>query len=192
MEGILFLMVMALALVGYLFHFEFGIFLGVVGALLVLLLAYIKSLPVPQHRIAVPQASPKKRHKLIQAPEDMWKQEDMTTYMAAMQGSPMHFRGGTGFDPFAAAVEYAFWSKKAPFNRHTTDFIRNILPFSAYGRTSLLEHIFIGLPIGLGSFLYPYRYKGTKSYWQVVPDEKWKDLKKSLPKTITDKPWKKE
>ncbi|MCD6414639.1 MAG: hypothetical protein J7L23_03345 [Candidatus Diapherotrites archaeon] len=96
---------------------------------------------------AAPAGGTGRKHKIIQASMDDWDNDDTMTYMMAMSGSkPISLKSPE--DPMKA-VTSAFGAKgKIP-----ASVVRNVLPFSNYGRDSTFEHVFIGLPVSIGKLI---------------------------------------
>ena len=102
----------------------------------------------PSKEQTAPLARPLK-HKLVDAQYTVWDDEPWFPYLAMTQS----LMGGVGqVDPIGSAFNNAGLS-----NRHAHDAVRNMLPFSQYGRNSALESIFVGLPLSMGAFLHPKR-----------------------------------
>lgn len=105
----------------------------------------VKRRPSKQDAVA-PMARPM-RHKLLDAPANAWDEEPWFPYLAMTQAS---MGGFNQMDPLGGAFASAGFK-----DRHVHDIARNMLPFSHYGRNSVVENIFFGLPLSMGAFLNP-------------------------------------
>jgi len=102
----------------------------------------------PSKEQAAPLARPMK-HKLVEAQYNVWDDDPWFPYLAMTQS----LMGGVqGADPIGTAFK-----NMGIKNVHSRAAVRNMLPFSQYGRNSALESIFVGLPLSMGSLLNPKR-----------------------------------
>ncbi|MCD4740349.1 hypothetical protein K8R43_04105 [archaeon] len=132
-----FLLTIAIAFFGLLFNAQWLFLLGALGLIIT---ALFKLTAKP---IRAPAGGTVVSHKLMQAPIDAWDEENIATYMTALGGQRTLTMGNMD-DPFKVLSDSSKGSVPA-------DLIRNRLPFSNYGRESLFEHFFIGLPINMGT-----------------------------------------
>lgn len=108
--------------------------IGVIGVLLSLTTVYSREPPAP--------SGGKTTYKLLQAAPDSWDDDEILTYYSAMAG-PKPLGTQTVEDPMKVL------SKKGI----PSDVLRNTLPFQGYGRKSVFEQLFIGLPVNLGTLI---------------------------------------
>lgn len=126
---------------GYFFKIYPLIFIGLAAFLLVIIVKFGKR-ELEKHP-PVPAGGPKYKHKLVQADESMWEQQEIWPYM--MEGP--HGLGMSGVaDPFSIVENYFH-------NEYVARRARDFLPFPNYGRTNIVEHIFVGFPVSIGSIL---------------------------------------
>ena len=133
-----YLLTLAITFFGLLFNLQWLTIMGVFGLLMVLVFNFTARPVAPSGSVSV-------SHKVMQAPIDAWDEENIATYMAALGGQrtlPMHQMD----DPFKAV-------SKSSVGDVPNDLMRNRLPFSNYGRESLFEHFFIGLPVNMGTLM---------------------------------------
>ncbi|MCK4327684.1 MAG: hypothetical protein KAW41_04375 [Candidatus Diapherotrites archaeon] len=132
-----------LILLGTVVRSELLVIFGFIAIALQLTLDTLKSrAPAP-----VAQARPRPRHKLVEAPDDMWEKQEDNVWQAMMSGpSPMSIGGQPDFMNIAT---------RGVQNPHVAGVMRGMLPFQNYGRQGpmgALENVFIGFPIGIGNF----------------------------------------
>ena len=153
------ILVATLILFGFLFNSWWLALLGVLAIFLLAAASFLKTRKLPKNlsdlpkdnfeKIPVP-AGGRGKHKLLQAPQDMWDtDEEILTYMSAMSSmSPFSLYNPVSADPLRAISQAYHEGEEVP-----RDVLRNTLPFSSYGRDTVFEQIFIGLPINLGSLI---------------------------------------
>lgn len=135
-------MVTILVLVGLIFNSLWLVGIGLIGLFFVMVSHYSRVRETP-----IPAAAPSGgvSHKVLQAPMGAWDEDPTLTALVALGGQRTLTIGPP--DDTMRAVSA---SSKNPIAR---DVVRNRLPFTNYGRESLFEHFFIGLPINMGTLI---------------------------------------
>jgi hypothetical protein len=168
------LVVLALALVvvGAAFNNQPVFLLGAGAAVLAFILATLT--PRPRPALAVPGGR-RVKHKLLQAPQDAWEQDDFWPYFM-MQGGPHALAGSAGHrilggfapgrtfgaDPLGRVDEAMLARARGlhPSNELAAQAlayrVRDFLPFPGYGRTNPMDTILTAFPISLGGLLGPF------------------------------------
>lgn len=123
-----------------------------VSALFLISIAMILNIKPKEQIQTVPAGGTGKKHKLLQAPMDAWDNDDTLAYLMAMTGSrPLPINAPE--DPLKT-INNAF----GPGRKIPADIVRNVLPFRNYGRETVFEQVFIGLPISIGRLIKnPYK-----------------------------------
>jgi hypothetical protein len=133
------------------------------GLIAVLMVVYYFSVmritptPVP---IGGAAAASRSRHKLIQAPENAWEKTHWPG-PEEMQGPiPQMFNQHTGMgmmvDPFRFATNpQSFTEAYAP--GFVQPHAREGMYFRPYGRQSFIDQLFFGMPVQLGSWMFPHK-----------------------------------
>ncbi len=118
--------------------------LGIV--LLILSIIRIKPAPSP------PSGGTVLKHKLIQAPMDVWDtdEEDFLTAMAAMQGPPT-----LGVDVLYT-ISKGTGEKLKPLE---AGILRKMLPFSNYGASSAIQRMMAGLLLPIDHWIFPKTFE---------------------------------
>jgi hypothetical protein len=142
---------------------------GVGIAAFIILAAFELIRPQPKARPAPEGGGTRYRHKLLDAPQDAWENNDeaLWQHMMSMPGGGLMGKPGniglpgllgdmpadrqlTGMldrsDPFNSA--YGKLGSGMVGNR-----VRDFLPFPGYGRQSILEQIFIGMPLSITAMI---------------------------------------
>lgn len=163
--------------IGIVFSFTPLIVIGILSLSLMTGVSYWRSTltyTAPLLTVKAPEPKRKKkkgRHKLIEAAANSWDNEDWTPYLKAMEGSgPLMAGAGHEMhtmDPLRSIFHghqhvpgmQGIWDEDGSVDKggyeHTPDIIRNILPFSQYGRGSVVGQIFMGFPLGITNLLFP-------------------------------------
>jgi hypothetical protein len=139
-----FLLAASLLVFGMLFDSWWLSMTGVAGLFIALIYYYVEA----RKSVLAAPAGGRPTHKVIQAPDNAWENDDAMSYVIGMSGlraMPMSNMD----DPFRA-ISKGFESKDQLVAR---DVARNFLPLSNYGRQTVFEHVFIGLPINIGTLI---------------------------------------
>jgi hypothetical protein len=140
--------VLCLIGLGFLFDAWWLMVMGVGMIFLLALASFVKSRQVVPMQ-PVPGGGP--RHKLLQAPQDMWEDDDEAATFLAATGGPSPFSSlysPMGGDPMASVSQA--YQRGHPIPNSA---MRNVLPFSGYGRDSAFEQVFMGLPVNIGALI---------------------------------------
>ncbi len=127
-------------------------------------LLILSSIPTRPRRAPSSGKPTKLKHKLIQAPEDAWEDDDAMTFMAMQMGPPIF----SGVDMLSSVAEAG-----RSGNPLATGILRRMLPFPNYGESSALQRMFAGLIVPIDSVLFKnsYKYKfGNKKLKSNVDD----------------------
>jgi hypothetical protein len=163
---------------------------GVGIASFIILAAFELIKPQPKARPAPEGGGVRYRHKLLEAPQDAWENDDaaLWQHMMGMPGGGMMQKGGAGMpgimgiigdampnpemhgmltrsDPFGSTFVSREWVKNPSTGKMEPKEtgkmassmgsyrVRDFLPFPGYGRQSILEQIFIGMPLSITAML---------------------------------------
>ncbi|MFC2174432.1 hypothetical protein ACFLQ2_00995 [archaeon] len=137
----------ALIFLGASIKSELLIGFGFIAIALQLTLDRLQPRPLPQ-AVAQAAARPRLKHKLIEAPEDMWEKQEDKTWQAMMSGGPSALNiGGAG--------NFMGFASRGIGSPMAGGLMRGMLPFQNYGSSGvagILENMFIGFPMGMGNF----------------------------------------
>lgn len=143
MNGILFVII--LLVISAIFGSSWLAMISIGALFLISIALFVNRRSQEQSRQAAPSGG--RKHKLIQAPQEAWDEDETFTYLMGLTGTrPLPINAPE--DPLKS-INSAF----GPDRRIPADVVRNILPFRNYGRETVFEQIFIGLPINIGSLI---------------------------------------